>query len=1154
MHDRTESSGEQACLIHQSIDIAVWKQLASTDNLSATEGALVVLAAVLERLFEEPVLIACTHPYRTLTLRTAGRSLRDAAREVIDAPVDFFPERPSVRLRPPDGATQGALLIDPASIPLERACSLARAFHDLLRLAVRNPEALLDTLPIAATYDRAGNWDCPEPPEHCAMADRPADMAFLFAAITGRWPDAPAIVWPQGRLSFAELDRAADAIAGVLRRRGVTQADTVAVRVAADAPNGSSVLYLCAQIAAFRLSCAVMPLGQQVPQAQAWAQMERVGARFVLSATTMPTAPPAWLAEANADSVPNFPNATLFSRTGAARPLGHAGARRPAVILTSSGTTGTPKTICLSQAMILGFLRGLQAAGSFVPCPALINANIGFDIILADVWIPWMYGHHVVVLETDRRTPAVLAAARSLGAQFTSFSPSVATVLLNQEPDCLALFKGLHVAGEALPLAVARRLETLAPNTRVVNGYGPSETAPLATVWPVVTENEAAIPIGHALPGYRVLIADHALRPLPAHWPGEILIAPAASALGYHDSAMSAGVFQELPGEAPGPFFRTGDYGWIDSQGRVQFIGRRDRQIKLRGVRIELNEVEGRILTVPGVSDAAVIPRAAAATVDGLLAIVQPGPGQAADAAFADCIIAACRTWLPRAAVPARVIFVDTIPKGPSGKKAYGILIGQHHQGAQAPPARTLPPAGSIEARLAALWQETLGANGAAAVTLCAEDDVFAFGATSLDALTMAERIEAVFGVKVADDQMFMHATIGGQAAMIRTTSLASPTIARTRLSLRLLRAADAAVPSRGIILGLPGIGGTAPYLGSVAAHALHDFDIWTASVALEGLSLLDGNAWLDCARLIADALRTGNQAPRAMIGFSLGGFLGWLVDRMLTRDGIGGIPIVNLDGGVPDRELPNWHHVAAACLPSPGATPAARMLLLRQGRLPGFAARAPHEQAWAALGVAVRTRCIATVCHLDFNRPTILMNEADALATFAETGACEPVPDESAPDADTSGGMVFRLLKRCDTITRSEIAALLHALPPGPVDGDLRLGITFLALAAGDPSLASAIIERLVAEKPDLRNETYALVALLAQTGRTEEALAHAHAWAAHHGPDPRMLARAVRSIPPCPDLSTVFRLFTDGAVEAIDAASSRLVRAGQHQAANAG
>jgi hypothetical protein len=217
-------------------------------------------------------------------------------------------------------------------------------------------------------------------------------------------------------------------------------------------------------------------------------------------------------------------------------------------------------------------------------------------------------------------------------------------------------------------------------------------------------------------------------------------------------------------------------------------------------------------------------------------------------------------------------------------------------------------------------------------------------------------------------------------------------------------------------------------------------------------------------------------------------------------------------------------------------------MLLLRQAALPGMARELPDECAWAALGVAVTTRCLGSVCHLDFNRPPALLAEADVLSTFAETGACPPVADSQASATATPGGQLFRFLQRREHIRPDDIDAFVNALPPGAVDEELRLGLAFLSLATGHAELASAVISRLVAEAPGLRNPVYAKVALLAQMKRPEEALAAARAWSERHRDDPAMFARARRWMPPAADLSAAAGLFTHGLDQAIDTAASRI------------
>ena len=193
-------------------------------------------------------------------------------------------------------------------------------------------------------------------------------------------------------------------------------------------------------------------------------------------------------------------------------------------------------------------------------------------------------------------------------------------------------------------------------------------------------------------------------------------------------------------------------------------------------------------------------------------------------------------------------------------------------------------------------------------------------------------------------------------------------------------------------------------------------------------------------------------------------------------------------------------------------------------------------------LGAVVVTRCLGSVCHRDFNRPQALLAEADAMATFAETGTCLPVSDDQAPLTDLPGGVLFGLLRRREDISPNEVDAFVQALPPGPVDAELRMGLVFLAFAAGEGRLASAVMDRLVAEAPDLRNLVYARIALLAQINEPEEALAVARAWSERHSGDPVLSARAGRWIPRVETLAAADRLFTDGLYPALDAAASRL------------
>src|SRR5207248_4805629 len=200
--------------------------------------------------------------------------------------------------------------------------------------------------------------------------------------------------------TFRELDRSSRAVAAMLQAHGAAHGEIVAFRMTAGAPAQHRILFLATQIAVYRLGCALLPLGQQQPPAQTQAQIESLGARFVIDATAALDDLPGWAAGAHREPITGFGDAVVTVR----RHVG-AGPKLPAgtaLVLTTSGTTGAPKAICLSGAMLLGFLRGIVATGTVPGLPWLMGANLGFDLAIADVWLPWLQGQPVVVLETER--------------------------------------------------------------------------------------------------------------------------------------------------------------------------------------------------------------------------------------------------------------------------------------------------------------------------------------------------------------------------------------------------------------------------------------------------------------------------------------------------------------------------------------------------------------------------------------------------------------------------------------------------------------------------------------------------------------------------------------------------------------------------------
>jgi non-ribosomal peptide synthetase component F/acyl carrier protein len=964
--------------------------------------------------------------------------------------------------------------------------------------------------------DRASVWVQHSPAEFSALQDAPGGLPALFDAVVAHWPDAKALVSRTGQVTFRELDRSSRTLAATLEAHGAARGEIVAFRMLAGAPMRHRLLFLATQIAAFRLGCALLPLGQQQPPAQTAAQIKDLGARFVIDATAALDDPPGWAAGAHRESIPGFADTVLTVRrrveAGPELPAGTA------VVLTTSGTTGTPKAICLSGAMLLGFLHGIVATGTVAGLPWLMGANIGFDMALADVWLPWLHGQPVIVLETERRTPSALAEAHRLGARVVSLSPSVAAAALRDDAACFARFHTLALIGEILPRSLARRLGETAPGLAVINGYGPAETAVLATVCRVVAAEDGPVPLGRALPGYRVVIADpETLGPLPRHSPGELLIASAAPALGYVDRKTSAEKFVELPGEAPGPFMRTGDIGWVDDRGELQLVGRNDRQVKIAGVRIELDGIEHVIDRVPGVAQVGAValkiqdaPR--------VIAVVQPSPAVTDRAALRTAILAHCRDWLPRAAIPAKIVFIDAMPTGGSGKKSHSALVAmleRDNDPVDAADDRALSEPGTIEARIASIWAELLHGNGVYAGPINLSDDVFYLGASSLDTILMAERIERAFAVRIADDQLFLHTTIADQAALIRAAMSEHaaepiPDHARGAISHRVIRTARRAGHVRGSAISPPELGGGAPHMSIVAANALDDYDILACTIPLTGKLLTEDGLWFETARAIAGQILSGQlPRPAVLIGFSIAGWMSWFIDRLLVAAGADATPVINLDGGVLHLNRQGWMERIEPLLPAPDTAPPARMLVVNRAN-PGRFILSPRSQTdWAPTGARINRLTVRSVVHMDCSRPGAIRGFREIFAAFAS----DPDRDcrlEPPLSLSGTGAALFEMLDSREPPRGSEMRDLLGALPAAPIEHAIRIPLLFLAVCTGEAELALGTARRLSAEDPGFRHAVYAEVAILSELKRREAAAARAAEWISLQGADAKMQARA--------------------------------------------
>jgi len=439
-----------------------------------------------------------------------------------------------------------------------------------------------------------------------------------------------------------------------------------------------------------------------------------------------------------------------------------------AYIVFTSGSTGRAKGVAVPHHALLA---SVEARPALFPEPlggVLLTFPLVFDGAVLAVCSTLARGARLV-LPHPAPVPDPAGLCRTIeaaGVTHTVMVPRLHEAVLDAAaPGQLDGLVVCAVAGEACDPGLVRRHRAALPGAALVNEYGPTEATVWASAWRCAPEDgDAPMPIGRAIPGARIYLLDGQLRPVPPEGAGEIFIGGEGVAWGYvGQPGLTAGAFLPDPwaGTPGARMYRTGDRARARADGALVFLGRADRQIKLRGYRIEPGEIEAALRAQPGVAEAVAMLRQGAATAR-LVAYVAARPPARADAAALEAALAAC---LPAYMVP-RVMVLDAWPLLASGKLDVSALPDAREDGADHGPA----PEPGEETVLAALWREVLGLP-----TVSATADFFALGGSSLLGMRLVAQIRARLGASVELHDLFRCPTIRTLAPVVFQARGAGP-------------------------------------------------------------------------------------------------------------------------------------------------------------------------------------------------------------------------------------------------------------------------------------------------------------------------------------------------------------------------------------------
>ncbi|MBN8504168.1 MAG: amino acid adenylation domain-containing protein [Burkholderiales bacterium] len=615
---------------------------------------------------------------------------------------------------------------------------LARRVVALAKTFAEQPDAPLEALPLLPPAEREAVLEGLH--RDLAHLERAPSFVERFAAQAALHPLSTALVWDGGSLRYGELAARVRRLAARLLAAGVRPAEPVPLLL----PRGPDLV--CAQLAVARAGASFVPLDPEAPDERLCTLLSLLtacGARRLLGEAAqserLTRLHPDWMAaDAEADAVavsdaelPPWPDETA-----------------PAYALFTSGSTGTPKAVRVPHGALARRFAWLARVWDLGPADrSLQGTQAGFDPSLIELLLPLTLGASVALPPPGRLAPQRWAAfATRHGCSFSALVPTTLARLLDGiealEPAERERLR-LRVAccgGEVLPPPLAQRW-LRSTRAALWNVYGPTEACIFATAWNCRDGDEAlALPVGSPVDDTRLYVLDAQGQPLPFGTPGEIWLGGPTLALDYlGDPEATQERFRPdpfLPGDPQARIYRTGDRGWLDGDGRLQFLGRADRQLKIRGQRIEPGEVEAALLGLP------LHPPVHEVHVQGHA----PQPGEPAQlhaylapaSVDLDALRQAARQRLPEALLPTGWTLLDALPRTATGKldqqrlPAPGLAPSMPHR----------PPGTPLEAELLQLMGSVLQRED-----LGVDDDFFQSGGDSLAALDWLAAIEQRTGL-----------------------------------------------------------------------------------------------------------------------------------------------------------------------------------------------------------------------------------------------------------------------------------------------------------------------------------------------------------------------------------------------------------------------
>jgi amino acid adenylation domain-containing protein len=780
---------------------------------------------------------------------------------------------------------------------------LASHFDQFLRAALRHPHQRIAELPMLSADEesRIAAWAG-------ATGDYPRDMCLheLFEAQVARAPSRVAVVSGATRLTYAELDARADALADVIVRVDIPADSLVAVVME------KGWEQVCAVLAIHKAARAYMPVDPALPDERRTALLAQGNVRLVLTQPAFRDGlgwPPGVRVEVAPDD-----GRRSDTPSGRVRAQPHD----LAYVIFTSGSTGVPKGVMIDHRGAVNTIVDVNRRYRVTADDRIFGiSSLSFDLSVYDIFGVLAAGACLVLPEPrDLKEPGKWAAlVRAEGVTLWSSVPALFEMLTDHcaatsTGDALASLRLGMMSGDWIPVSLPDRIRAQVPNIELHSLGGATEASIWSISFPIGAIDPAwkSIPYGRAMDNQSVVVLDAALAHCPIGVPGHLYIGGIGVALGYWRDAVRTNqsfIAHPRTGER---LYRTGDLGRYRADGVIEFLGRRDAQVKVQGYRIELGEIEAALREYPDVRDAVATVRTSGTAKRIVAYVVANQP----DGVAAPALTAFVRTKLPEYMVPAAIVILGELPLTANGKVDRRALPEPE---VAAGASAIVLPRDALERELAGVWADVLGLP-----QVSIDADFFDLGGHSLLAVRLMGRIARDLGHPLPIATLFERKTIASLAHLLRGGALPSDPH----------RHEAEAIPTTSTRSeGAPADRRRATALVTVQSEGHEPPAVWVHPIGGDVLCYaklaramgrerpflalrapgIDGDA-PPCASVEAiaarhlDVLRAAGQAsPRVLAGWSFGGLVAYEMARQLEARGEPIETLLLLDSRAQGRE-----------------------------------------------------------------------------------------------------------------------------------------------------------------------------------------------------------------------------------------------------------